>query len=302
MAPKLLSWLSFGVHTFVLKRQLPYLFGIEITDRCNLDCFYCEGKNKGRYYFSHKQACQALSDAYNRGHRALYFTGGEPMIWRDGESDLADLVRFATKLGFNEIIVYTNGTSPLDIVGCEYIVTIDGPRDVHNRIRSNTYDLILENVRHAATKAIFASITITKANIKYLATYVKDITATRLFRGIAFNLLTHWPEIVARYGFSIDERVRVLDQIWALKQQGYPIFLSAAAYKALRNNDWKRPINQIELALSPTLTYTCCRDIGNREICDSCGYVNCAEVSQILALKPSAIWQAIQMVGIRRTP
>jgi MoaA/NifB/PqqE/SkfB family radical SAM enzyme len=302
MAAKLRSWMIYGFRTFMLGQQLPYLFGIEVTDRCNLDCFYCEGKNKGRYYFSYKQACQTLSDAYNRGHRALYFTGGEPMIWQDGDRRLSDLVRYAKQLGFNEIIVYTNGTQSLDIKGCKYFVTIDGPREVHNRIRNDTYDLVLENVRQATANTIFASITITKANIQYLDTYVKDITATGLFRGIAFNLLTHWQEIVARYGFSGVERERVLDHVWALKQQGYPIFLSAAAYKALRNNDWKRPIPQIELGLSPDETYTCCRDIGNKEICDSCGYVNCAEVSQILALKPSAIWQAIQMVEVRETP
>ena len=74
--------------------------------------------------------------------------------------------------------------------------------------------------------------------------------------------------------------------------------LSAAAYKALRYNDWKRPLPQMELGLSPEERYTCCRDIGNKAICDACGYVNCAEVSQILALKPSAIWQAVRMTGV----
>ena len=95
------------------------------------------------------------------------------------------------------------------------IVTIDGPREVHNRIRKGTYDLILENARQAPTKAVFASITITKANARYLDTYVKEITSTGLFRGIAFNLLTHWPEIVARYGFSGEERKSGSDRMWA---------------------------------------------------------------------------------------
>ncbi len=301
MVGKVFSWIGYGLRTFVLRQKLPYLFGIEVTDQCNLNCFYCEGKNKDRYYFNFEQAQQTLRDAYNRGHRALYFTGGEPMIWEDGDKHLDDLVYYARDLGFNEIFIYTNGTKPLNINQCKYIVTIDGPREVHNRIRSDSYDLIMENVSAAATKAIFASITFTKANIQYLEPYVKDITDTGLFRGICFNLLTHWPEIVARYGLSSAERVKLLDEIWTLKEQGYPIMLSAAGYKAIRNNDWKRPLPQIELALLPDKIYTCCRDIGNKEICDYCGYVNCAEVSQMLALKPSALWQAIRMVGIRET-
>lgn len=299
MASKLLSWFGFGFRIYVLRQKLPYLFGLVISDRCNLNCFYCEGKNKGRYNHTYDQARQSLTEAYKRGHRALYITGGEPMIWEDGNRRLGDLVCFARKLGFSDIWIYTNGTQPLDITGCTYIVTIDGPREVHNRIRSNSYDLIMENVSAAVTSAVFVSITITKANDQYLETYVKEITSTGLFRGICFNLLTHWPEIVSKYGHFGLERKELLNQVWSLKKQGYPIMLSAAAYKALINNNWKRPIPQIELELSPKEVYTCCRDIENKDICEACGYVNCAEVSQILALKPSAIWQAIRMVGVR---
>ena len=56
MESKLLSWLSFGFKTFVLKKELPYLFGLVITDKCNLNCFYCESKNSGRYHFSFERA------------------------------------------------------------------------------------------------------------------------------------------------------------------------------------------------------------------------------------------------------
>jgi MoaA/NifB/PqqE/SkfB family radical SAM enzyme len=292
--------MRYGFNTFVLGRKIPYLFGLEVSDRCNLDCFYCEGKNKGRYHFTYDQACEALEDAYLRGHRALYFTGGEPMIWEDGGRSMADLVQHAKDLGFNEIFIYTNGTRPLKISHCKYFVTVDGPRAVHNRIRGGTYDQIMENVRTAVTPAVFASITLTAANVDHLETYVREITETKLFAGICFNLLTHWPDIVARYGFSITERKAVLDRVWALKRQGYPIILSAAAYHALKNNDWKRPLPHFFNDTATTEIYTCCRDVGNKAICDNCGYVNCAEVSQILALKPSAIWQALRVVGARQ--
>lgn len=80
MASKLLGWLDYGFRTFILGQQLPYLFGIAGSDRCKLNCYYCEGKNKGRYYFSYEQANQTLSEAYDRGRRAHYFTSGEPMM------------------------------------------------------------------------------------------------------------------------------------------------------------------------------------------------------------------------------
>ena len=277
--------------------ELPYLFGLVITDKCNLNCFYCESKNSGRYHFSFDQAKDTIENAYGRGHRSLYFTGGEPMIWEDNGHKLDGLIKYARKVGFLEVFIFTNGTIPLAIEQCNYIVTIDGPKDIHNQIRDNSYDLVLKNVENAVTNAVFASITFSKANFRYLDQFVKEVTETKLFRSISFNLLTHWPEIVEEYGVSLEERKLLLDNIWSLKRRGYPIVLSRAAYKALRNNDWKRPILQIELGTKDRI-FTCCRDVDNPTVCENCGYANCVEVSQILALKPSAMWQVVHMVGV----
>jgi sulfatase maturation enzyme AslB (radical SAM superfamily) len=296
MVTKWLGYLSYGFKTVVLKKQLPYLFGLVITDKCNLNCFYCESKNTGRYHFSYEQARRTIENAYRRGHRALYFTGGEPMIWEDKGHTLDELIRYAREIGFLDVFIFTNGTIPLAIEHCHYIVTVDGPKSIHNQIRPNTYDLILKNVEGAVTKAVFASITFTKSNFLYLEPFVKEVTETRLFRGISFNLLTHWPEIVKKQGVSQDERKQLLDNLWALKRRGYPISLSRAAYKALRNNDWKRPIPQIELGTKDRI-FTCCRDIDNPSVCENCGYANCVEVSQILALRISAMWQVVKLVG-----
>jgi sulfatase maturation enzyme AslB (radical SAM superfamily) len=296
MASKFLSWVLYGFKTFVLSKELPYLFGLVITDKCNLNCFYCESKNSGKYHFTSGHAKNTIENAYQRGHRSLYFTGGEPMIWEDSGHTLDELIQYARKIGFLEVFIFTNGTIPLTIKHCNYIVTVDGPKNIHNQIRKNTYDQILQNVEGAVTKAVFASITFSKSNYLYLNQFVKEVTETKLFRGISFNLLTHWPEIVKEHGVSQDERKQLLDNIWALKKKGYPIVLSKAAYKALRNNDWKRPIPQIELGTKDRI-FTCCRDIDNPTVCENCGYANCVEVSQILDLKPSAMWQVVKIVG-----
>ena len=296
MRSEMFNWFVYGFQTFILRKKRPYLFGLVITDKCNLDCFYCESKNSGRYHFTYEQAIDAIRHAYYRGNRAIYFTGGEPMIWEDQGHQLEELITFARKIGFFEVFINTNGTVPLTIKQCSYMVTIDGPKDIHNQIRPNTYDVILSNVEHAVTKSIFASITFCKANVHCLEQFVKDIDETRLFRGISFNLLTHWPEIVEKYGFSIEERMELMDNVWRLKKEGYPIVLSYAAYQSLRNNQWQRPIPQIELGTIDRV-FTCCRDVDNPSVCENCGYAICAEVSQILDLKPTAIWQVLRMVG-----
>jgi MoaA/NifB/PqqE/SkfB family radical SAM enzyme len=300
----LARWRAYGgflVDTFVLRRRRPFLLGMVITDRCNLGCYHCESKNQGRIHFSHDEATRTLADAYARGHRTLYFTGGEPMIWCDGERRLRDLVRFARELGFIDIFVFTNGTLPLDIEGCSYIVTIDGPRNAHDAVRGGTYDAVLRNVSSAASHNVFASMTFTRDNVRHLDRFVRDIVGTGLFRGVSFNFLTHWPKVVARHGLDAEQRARLLDRLWQLKREGHPIVLSRAAYRTMRANDWKRPIPHIELATTDRV-YTCCRDVDHREICEMCGYSNCVEVSQMLALRPSAIWQALGMTSRRGAP
>jgi sulfatase maturation enzyme AslB (radical SAM superfamily) len=287
--------LSYGFETFVLRRERPYLFGLVINDQCNLDCYYCESKNSGLYDFNAEGALESLREAYQRGHRSLYFTGGEPMLWADGGLTLADLVVFARELGFFEVFIFTNGTLALEIEDCNYIVTVDGTAEAHNEIRGDSYDLVMENVRSAVTRTVFASITLTRSNSHCLEEFVRDIASLGLFRGISFNLLTHWPEVVEKEGIVGEERVLLLDRIWQLKKEGYPIVLSRAAYLALRRNDWKRPIKQIELGTRDRV-FTCCRDVDNPEVCADCGYANCVEVSQILALKPSAMLQVLRMV------
>lgn len=287
----------YGFRLLVLRRKLPCFVGLVLTDHCNLNCFYCQTNNLGQSHFTFEQAQQTLRDAFARGHRFLYLTGGEPALWSDGPHALADVVLFAQQVGFFSVFVYTNGTRPLDIERCGYVITIDGPKRIHDSIRGGTWDLIMRNVRASPNRAVYASITLTRANVPCLEKFVREITAMSLFRGISFNLLTHQPEFTREHGFSPAERAKLLDELWRLKQGGYPIALSRAAYHVLRNNSWKRPIPQIEVITSERI-FQCCRDIDHPDVCANCGYSGCAEVAQVLALRPSAIWEGLQMMRL----
>ncbi len=284
-----LTYLAFGFRAVVLKDKRPYLLILMINDQCNLNCFYCEGKNTGLLELDYPQAVRLLKEGYCRGHRVLVLTGGEPFLWNREGRTLADLIKEARHLGFLDITIFTNGTHPLQIHGCTYIVTIDGTREIHNQIRQGTYDLILKNVEKACGRVV-ASITLSKANALHLEEMVREITSTGKFRAITFNLLTHWPEMVVRHGLLGDERKEVLDRLWRLKKQGYPLIFSRAAYNGLRENNWKRPIPQIELATRDQV-FTCCRDILHPDVCEICGYSSCVEISQALNGRLTAIWE-----------
>jgi MoaA/NifB/PqqE/SkfB family radical SAM enzyme len=287
--------LAFAINKLVVRKEQPYVFILVLNDKCNLNCFYCESKNTGRYDLDWNTARTALKEAYDRGSRVLIITGGEPMLWTDGASDIRDVVDYARGIGFLEITVFTNGTFPLTIPDCTYIVTVDGTEATHNAIRAGTYSQVIKNVRRARSK-VLASMTISKANHDELENAVLEITETGVFGGITFNLLTHSPEIVAQYGLSGERRAAVLDRMWQLKRKGFPIILSRAAYRALRGNHWRRPVKEIELFAGHEF-FTCCRDVGHPEICEKCGYTSCAEISQALAGRPSAVVELLKCSG-----
>ena len=289
------SYVRYGIETFLLGRRRRYLFILVINDGCNLDCFYCSAHNSGQYDLDFEMAVGLLKGAYSRGHRALVLTGGEPMFWQSEGKTLADIVKLAAEIGFLEIAVFTNGTFPLAIKGCRYIVTVDGTREIHESIRPGTYDLILGHVRKAEAD-VMASITITKANAQHLEATVESIAAAGCFRAITFNLLTDRPEVLQRLGVCGSERQDVLERIWRLKCRGYPIMLSRAAFKALKTNCWKRPIDQIELGTKQRV-FTCCRDVVHPEVCENCGYSSCVEISQILRAKPSAFLEMLRLLN-----
>jgi MoaA/NifB/PqqE/SkfB family radical SAM enzyme len=288
--------IQYGVRTVLFRQNRPLLLAVVITDQCNLDCFYCQGSNAGKIHCTRAEIRSILEQAYERGHRALYFTGGEPMLWESDGWQLGDVVDYARELGFFDVFIFTNGTVPLKIRGCRYIVTVDGPREVHNRIRQGTWDLVMKNVFDAPACAVSSSITLTTENAEHFEQYVRDISALGIFAGIAFNFLTASPEEMIRNGFMGRQRTRLLDRIWSMKLQGYPLRISKAGYRALRTNTWKRPIRQVELATNKEI-FTCCRQGVDPGVCEHCGYAVCAEIDQMLSLKPSALRQILSLTA-----
>jgi uncharacterized protein len=135
---------------------------------CNLACTYCyEGGMKGRNYMSPETAtllaelAEKESIAHGRGVE-LSFYGGEPLMSLDLIYSLSERLQMAatakgTTYSFNMV---TNGTLlngamvekllPLGFTGAK--VTLDGPRENHDRFRpfvsgKGSFDLIVANVK-----------------------------------------------------------------------------------------------------------------------------------------------------------
>lgn len=112
----------------VLRRPEPLIYGIALTDRCNLACRGCHVSNTGRRDMTWDQLVAAMQNAWARGFRELYFSGGEPTLWRAADYTLADAIVEAKRIGFfhtpyygrDELFLTTEERAPIidRLLGC----------------------------------------------------------------------------------------------------------------------------------------------------------------------------------------
>jgi uncharacterized protein len=139
---------------------------------CNLACSYCfEGQRKGKFYMGKETAERFIGfirESLGRSGRVeevrLTFYGGEPLlsftmlIYLSGKIQAFCLENGYRYKGF----IITNGTlltgeraDKLRAVGvCEAAITIDGPREVHDRFRpfrtgQGSFETIVRNIKES---------------------------------------------------------------------------------------------------------------------------------------------------------
>lgn len=275
----------------------PILAGMKLTHRCTLKCRQCPYWQRPVPDLPWERILDILPDIYRRGVRILILEGGEPMLWKDGGHGISDVVREAKRY-FYCTGVTTNGTLPLDVASDIIWVSIDGLKETHDRLRGQSFDRIIDNIRKSSHPKIFANITINKLNqqeishlIKYMAPIVKGITIQFFYPyPESEDLLLTWPE-----------RARVLDQLVELKQEGYPLTDSILALRTLRDNSWAcEPWMIANVEPDGTFNHGCY--LKNRTIdenpCRFCGFAAHTEISLAYQLHWSAIMSGKEILGI----
>lgn len=119
----------------------PYCANIEITGRCNYNCAHCFDKGKRKPQDMEFYRFKVIFDKLRKGKIFYYnLIGGEPLLNRNWQ----EIVRYIRK----KKVCYafsTNG-SLLDESNIQFLkenkvnhvgLSLDGPKDIHNRIRNN---------------------------------------------------------------------------------------------------------------------------------------------------------------------
>lgn len=215
---------AFGMKTILFKQRTPILGTVIVTDQCNLKCRHCSVNNITAVIHPYQQIRNEMQQLYDRGVRILFFCGGETFLWRDGERTLRDLVVEAKEMGFLIVNVVTNGTFPLQLPEADLILlSLDGDRERHNTIRGDTYDTIMENVKHAATDNICFYMAINQINQDAVRDVCIAARDTKNVRAVSFNFHTPYPD-TRELALSKKEKMKCCETITEMMREGVPVF------------------------------------------------------------------------------
>lgn len=288
---EILFGIKYVINNRVFKKTTPLIAGLTLTNRCNLRCRHCRVVEREAGDMSYGETTAVLDAFYGEGGRTVYLQGGEPFIWHDGKYNIDNIVRYAREKGFLTVIIYTNGTVPLETSADTVFISVDGLQKTHDYLRGETFEKIMENMRTSRHPSLFINFTINNYNKSEIEKFCEYIDKTGKIRGTFFYFHTPY------YGYDDlyippAERKEILGRLLTLKRK-HKILNSEAGLKAAIRNDWQRPLN-ICRVYEKGEVFTCCRYPGHPELCRNCGYLSYAEIDRTLKLKPSAILNALK--------
>jgi len=287
MAGRLAYYGRYAWDTVVLRRPpAPLIYGMAITDRCNLSCKGCRVSNTGRPDMRWDEILADLRGAYERGFREVYFTGGEPTLWRDGERGLVDAIEAAWRAGFFHVHVYTNGTQGLDWPVDLVWVSIDGLPGTYEKRRGDHFAEVEHAIRSETHPKLAVIYTIDRYTVPGIERFLEWVRRSNLpVIGVMFYFHTPY------YGFddlflSAEERAPVIDRLQRCIREGLPVLNSHAGLHALKTGRWERR-TPIASVVDVDGESVCCR--APDEACEECGYAACTEIVEAQHLRPSAV-------------
>ncbi len=276
----------------ILGRTIPLLASFKLTYRCNLRCSGCPFHMRAAGERAHMRwdtAVRILRELKRRGTRIIIFEGGEPFLWNDGPHTFKDLVEYAKNLFFR-VAVTTNGTYPLTAPVDVLWVSLDGSKELHDTLRSRSFDRVWSNLAAADHRNILIHYTVNRENWRDLEPLVNRLKSIPAVRGITVQFFYPYRQGEVPLALSHRERRLAIEHILYLKRNGFPILNSSGRLKAMIDNSWTCH-DDILINVDPDGSITTGCYVKNRgEVhCRECGFTPVAEASGALDLIPGSI-------------
>ena len=170
-----------GFLKFKAKKPTPLFASYNVTGRCNMRCVFCEWWKTDTPELPTKKALAAIDAVCSLGVPFFDLSGGEPLL----RKDLNVLAKRAASHGCF-VSMNTNGTllnesrvsevaDAFDLV----VVSLDGPKEVHDKIRvvPGTYDKAVEAIRLLKAHGVKVGVNsvATPWNIDILPQFIEEL-------------------------------------------------------------------------------------------------------------------------------
>ncbi len=282
----------FFIQRKLLGKPIPLFASFKVTYRCNLACGPCpfhQRAGEPGAHISWEKAVACMHELKARGCRIVMFEGGEPLIWKDGSHTFSELVRYAKNL-FLRVGFTTNGTRPLDVPADVLWVSLDGLKETHDRLRSNSFDQVWENLSKAQHPKVLIHFTMNRENWRDVETLLRQLQPVQAVKGVTVQLFYPYGQGEEPLALIGNERREAIENVLRLKGRGYPIINSRAILKSMIENTWHcRDDILVNVDPDGTITTGCYVKSRGEVCCVDCGFTPVAEAVGALNLKPGSI-------------
>jgi MoaA/NifB/PqqE/SkfB family radical SAM enzyme len=177
LTPKILS----GFLKFKARRPTPLFASYNVTGRCNMRCIFCEWWKNTTPELPTKKAITAIDAVCRLGVPFFDLSGGEPLM----RKDIFTLAKRVTSHGClvsmntNATLLDESKVSEVAKVFDLVVVSLDGPREVHDQIRgvAGTFNKAVKGIKLLKARGAKVGINsvVTPWNITILPQFFEEL-------------------------------------------------------------------------------------------------------------------------------
>lgn len=284
-----LGYWFFGAR--ILGRKRPLQTVLFISDRCNLQCRHCAVYSKANpNIMTYERVREQLRYAHSLGSRFVDFEGGEVMLWRDGDYRINDLIDLARQEGFFSATITTNAQLPFPGIKADSIwVSLDGIGEHHEYMRGKgTFARLEQNIATSGHKHLSVNMVVSSQNYTAVVPTIEYVRNNPAIEMISINFYTPFPGSDTSLVLDWDKRRQVIDDVIAMKRQGYPIMNSVSGLKLMKDNKFEQRCWVTNFIYADgTRTPQCAG--AEAGICNQCGLCMAGEMNAVFNFHPDTI-------------
>ena len=285
-------------------RKRPLVNTMIINYDCNLRCVHCsltanadQLPDPCRIPFN--EAKEEMRLQFEAGCRILFFEGGEPTMYKDGDKGIKDLIQAGREVGYYVIGYTTNGTNLIcedsDVVS----ISLDGPKEAHDAIRgAGVFDKLMANLEKTTHPNIFANMVVMRQNLDQVRQTVELAAQNRHIRGIMLNFITPPPQAIA---LDLEEKKKVVALALRMKKEGLPVLNTTRALKEMLIEDYEdRCPYWVSAFVLPDRSHYYGCPMRSTPACKQCGFDAVREYRLITAGDVSTIMQMSRRFAVSK--